>query len=445
MRTEAWTGGQYSLFRGALGTFVCVHFLQLLPYGAELFAAGGVLQSADLSPYIGRLPNPLSIWDSALVVTALIGVGAMAGVALAVGYLDRLAALAAALILAWLFQRNPLIANPSLPLLGWLLLLHVCVPPRPFGSLSARLHGGADPQWRLPRHLYLAAWVMLALAYTHSGYTKLASPSWVAGDSIRLVLENPLARDHGLRALVLSTPAWCLQWLTWAVLLVELLFAPLALLPRVRPWLWLAMLGAQFGFLTFLSFADLTAPMLLAHIIIFDPRWIARRVPLSPALVLFDGACGFCHASVRLAAMEDQRALLRFAPLRGATASAAAHGRTLLDQGDSIIVIAGDAQPRYKSRAVVAILERLGGLWWLLAQALRLLPRVIGDAAYDVVGGIRYRLAGRVDQCPRPAHPRRIWARALYTHCNEPAAPGSSTAEPDTQNLGVCEEPRHRD
>ncbi|MCC7097841.1 MAG: hypothetical protein IT472_11770 [Thermomonas sp.] len=74
-------------------------------------------------------------------------------------------ALLAALVLAWLFQRNPLIANPSLPLLGWLLLLHAFVPPRPCGSLAARVHGAADPNWRLPRHLHLAAWVMLALCY----------------------------------------------------------------------------------------------------------------------------------------------------------------------------------------------------------------------------------------------------------------------------------------
>ncbi|MBK9657445.1 MAG: hypothetical protein IPO66_19195 [Rhodanobacteraceae bacterium] len=33
-------------------------------------------------------------------------------------------------------------------------------------------------------------------------------------------------------------------------------------------------------------------------------------MPTGPLLVLFDGGCAFCHASVRLAAMEDQRQLL---------------------------------------------------------------------------------------------------------------------------------------
>jgi predicted DCC family thiol-disulfide oxidoreductase YuxK len=403
VHVDRWSGGQYSLYRVALGSFVCWHFLSLLPYGEEVFAAGGVLEQAALSPYIGVLPNPLAVWDSAFGVGVLLVLGALACLALAVGYLDRIGALVAAVILAWLFQRNPLIANPSLPLLGWLLLMHVFVPSRPYGSLAAHLHGGADPGWRLPQHLHLAAWVMLALAYSYSGYSKLYSPSWVGGDSIRLVLENPLARDHALRTLALATPPLCLQLLTWTVLGVELLFAPLALLRGLRPWLWLAMLGAQFGFLVFLNFADLTLPMLLAHLLTFDPRWVARRVPTTAAVVLFDGSCAFCHACVRLAAMEDQRARLSFAPLQGPTAIHVLEGRALADRGDSIVVVvAGDA-PALRSRAVAAILERLGGVWYVLGRALRLLPRSLADRAYDTVGRVRLRLGGHVDACPLPA------------------------------------------
>lgn len=410
MAHDAWSGGQYSLYRGALGAFLCLHFLQLLPYAGEVFAAGGVLASADLSPYIGVVPNPLAHRDSPSMVVALLAGGALCGAALALGFLDRVGALLAALILAWLFQRNPLIANPSLPLLGWMLLLHAFVPPRPHGSLAARIHGGADPNWRLPRHLHLAAWVMLALCYSYSGYTKLLSPSWLAGDTIALVLENPLARDHALRGVLLALPPLCLQLLTWGVLVVELLFAPLALVRALRPWLWLAMLLVQFGFLIFLDFADLTTPMLLVHLLTFDPRWIAARVPSRPLLVLFDGGCAFCHASVRLAAMEDQRQLLQFAPLGGSTAAAALATVSQDWQGDSIVVIDGH-QRAVKSRAVIAILERLGGLWWLLARALRLLPRGLADLGYDGVGRIRYRLAGRIDGCP--LLPPTIAARLL--------------------------------
>jgi predicted DCC family thiol-disulfide oxidoreductase YuxK len=49
---------------------------------------------------------------------------------------------------------------------------------------------------------------------------------------------------------------------------------------------------------------------------------------------------------------------------------------------------------------VAGVLEELGGLWYLLGRALRLVPRRLADATYDLVGHIRYRLGGRVVVCP---------------------------------------------
>jgi hypothetical protein len=274
---ESLTGGQYSLYRALLGAFLIVHFAMLLPYGAEIFGKGGLLASASLSPYFGLLPNPLAYFDSPDVVTLLLCTGVLCGLAVAIGWFDRVGAVLAALLLSWLFQRNPLIANPSLPMLGFLLVLHAFVPTLPQGSLAALRAGGTNPSWRLPRHLLLAAWIVLALAYTHSGITKLFSPSWTDGETIRLVLENPLARDHALRKVMLALPPIFLQVLTWTVLWVEVLFAPLVLFRRFRSVTWTGMLLAQLGFLCFLDFADLTFPMLLAHMITFDPRWMSKR------------------------------------------------------------------------------------------------------------------------------------------------------------------------
>lgn len=390
---KLWTGGQYSIYRFLLGAYLFVHFTMLLPYGSELFAAGGAVASGGMSPLFGMLPNPLVLNDSALMVAVLIGLGSLCGIALAVGWWDRASAVLAVLILGWLFQRNPLIANPSLPLLGWLLVLHAFVPLRPYGSLAGARYG-ASPEWRLPQHLHTAVWIMLALCYTHSGWTKLASPSWVAGDTIRLVLENPLARDHALREWVLASSPIVLQSLTWFVLWIELLFAPLALIGRMRPWIWLSMFLAQCGFLVFLDFADLTFPMLLVHLLAFDPSWVAHRERQQSAVVLFDGDCAFCHASVRLAMHEDSSSRLRFAPLSGKAAQRLLGVGPLPHGGESIVVVGKDGQVELKSRAVAAVLGRLGGLWLLPAAVLRLLPRAAADMAYDFVGRWRYRLAG---------------------------------------------------
>lgn len=396
-----WTGGQYSCYRFLLGAYLLVHFAMLLPYGREMFAAGAVVAEGGMSPLFGVLPNPLLLDDSSLTVAILIALGGLCGIGLAIGWWDRVSAVLAALILGWLFQRNPLIANPSLPLLGWLLVLHAFVPVHPYGSLAGMLHG-TSADWRLPRHLHVAVWVMLALCYTHSGWTKLASPSWMDGDTIRLVLENPLARDHFLREWLLAGPPIVLQSLTWFVLGIELLFAPLALSGRMRPWIWLSMLLAQFGFLVLLDFADLTFPMLLVHLLTFDPSWLAHRERQQPAIILFDGDCAFCDATVRLAMHEDSNRRLVFAPLGGRTAEILLGTAPLPQGGDSIMVLGEDGELEIKSRAVAAVLERLGGLWLLPAAALRALPRAFADATYDLVGRWRYRLVGprRGAVCP---------------------------------------------
>ncbi len=313
------SGAQYSLIRFFLGGYLLVHFLHLLPWGAELFSAAGVFP-ATLSPLMGILPNPLSVVDTPAMVSLLLSVGAACGLALALGYRDRLAALAGALILGWLYARNPLIANPSLPVVGWLLIMHLFVPRGAFASWHARGDAEAWSKWHLPNGLWLAAWVMLAVAYTYSGYTKLLSPSWLDGSAIERVLSNPLARDHVLREWLLSMPV-VLKLLTWTVMWIEVLFIVLALWRPTRLFAWLTMLLIQFGFLTFLNFADLTFPMLLIHALTFDYRWLGsnRRQQTEPAqvrqpILFFDGYCAFCNATVRFVLAEDQRQDLLFAP-----------------------------------------------------------------------------------------------------------------------------------
>ena len=112
---------------------------------------------------------------------------------------------------------------------------------------------------------------VLALSYSYSGYTKLLSPSWVSGDTVAYVLQNPLARDWWLRDLFLSLPSEILTGITWFILVIELLYAPLALIAKLRPWLWNSMLLVQFGFLMLLDFPDLTFGMLVFHLLTFDP------------------------------------------------------------------------------------------------------------------------------------------------------------------------------
>ena len=279
---NGWTGGYYSFFRAIFGTYLLLHFMHLLPWTVEVFSSAGTLPDAQASPVIGLcpyFPNVLAYWDSPTGVKALLLLAAGLSVLFAVGCWDRVAALGLWYIWACLFGRNPLIGNPGLPYVGWLLLAHVFLPTAPYGSWAAwrRVDQGRD--WRMPPAIFAVAWILMALGYSYSGYTKLASPSWLDGSAVAHVLENPLARPGAIRELLRSLPDRVLHVATWGVLGLELSFAPLALVRRLRPWLWLTMLLMHLGLIVVIDFADLSLGMVMLHLFTVDPGWLKAWRP----------------------------------------------------------------------------------------------------------------------------------------------------------------------
>lgn len=398
---SGWTGGQYSVFRALLGIYLCIHFAHLLPWAAELFSNEGVLPDARLSPIFATFPNLFAISDAPWFVHASLTIAVFAGFAFALGWCDRVAAVFMWVMLASLYGRDPLIANPSFPYVGFMLVAHLFVQTAPFGSVAARGRSNPDGDWFHSPAVFLAAWVVLGLSYSYSGYTKLLSPSWVAGDNIRFVLDNPLARDWLLRDFMLWLPPILISLLTWFVLVVELFWAPIALWRPARPWVWAAMLFVQFGFLFLLNFADLTIGMLLFHLFTFDPAWLRGRSFSERAVLFFDGHCALCHGFVRLVLAEERTGTLRFAPLQGATFRSRVPEGERAKLPDSLALDLGDGVLLTRSTAVAMVLVRMGGLWRLLGGLLWLIPRPVRDLGYDAVGAIRYQVFGNSDAlCP---------------------------------------------
>jgi hypothetical protein len=279
---NGWTGGQYSLFRLIFGGYLFIHFAHLSFWGAEVYSNRGVLPDAAVSPLVRAFPNVLAYYDPSWFVVALLVVAAGLSLAFAVGWRDRVAALAIWYVWACLFGRNPLTSNPALPYVGLLLLAHSLVPPAPYGSLAARGRPDRGAGWFLPQTVWVVVWVLMAVGYTYSGCMKLSSPSWIDGSALRHVLENPLARPTPLRELLLSLPVFLLKLMTWSSLALEIGFAPLALVRRLRPWVWGAGLVMHVVLLTLIDFADLSLGMVMLHLFTFNPGWMrsAARSPI---------------------------------------------------------------------------------------------------------------------------------------------------------------------
>ena len=118
-------------------------------------------------------------------------------------------------------------------------------------------------------------------------------------------------------------------------------------------------------------------------------------------IVLFDGTCGFCEASVRFIASRDPGGYFRFGASQSPSAARllAAHGLTR-EQTKSIVLIE-DGQVYVRSTASLRIAKRLT-FPWRLAGAFLLVPRPLRDAAYAVVARVRKRLAGPSNACDIP-------------------------------------------
>ena len=262
----------FAALRIALGLFLAQRFLFLIPYAGEVFGRDGTMADSDLNFTAGILPSPLDHWDQPWQVQLCLVSLVALSLLFAAGVARRPAALVLAYGAACLFNRNNLIANPSLPYLGALLLLS-CTVPRGEGLSPT---SPARDDWFCPTWTVRAVWILLACGYTFSGLDKLSSsPSWRSGDALRLVLELPLARPGTLRELLLSLPSPALRLLSWGALGLEVLALPLWLSAKTRPWTWAALTALQLGILCTLGFAELTCGMLLVHWATLDPTWCA--------------------------------------------------------------------------------------------------------------------------------------------------------------------------
>ncbi len=404
-RTAPVSPAQFAFFRLIFGAYLAIHFATQLPHAVELFSDHGVLPDPALNPLHGLFPNPLVAWGSPAFTLVFISALLALSLAFTAGFFRRTASLLLWFGWAALFNRNNLIANPSLPYVGLILLFCALIPPGEPWSFRARRHPPAS--WYFPSVAFWGAWLLMATGYTASGIIKLESPSWVNGTAFLHLIENPLARPGFIRDLLVAAPGSVHAALTWFVLAMEILFLPLCFFRTGRLIAWSAMLAMHIGILTTVDFADLSFGMVMIHLFTFDPRWFPARRDRRQPVLLFDGECGLCNAAVRLLLREDPSARLHFAPLQSPLGQAYLRIQNLpTTDFDSIVFVPDWANPspgqfRLRTDGVLAACAEIGGVWRALS-ALRVLPRFLRDPLYKLVARTRYVLFGEYVPTPLP-------------------------------------------
>lgn len=116
------------------------------------------------------------------------------------------------------------------------------------------------------------------------------------------------------------------------------------------------------------------------------------------SLVLFDGVCNLCQASVQFIIRHDHKERFLFASLQSETGRARlAHFQLPADHLDTFVLIE-NGKCHTRSTAALRVLLGLGG-WFRPAYVLIVLPRPLRDGVYRFVAANRYRWFGKQDHC----------------------------------------------
>ena len=126
-------------------------------------------------------------------------------------------------------------------------------------------------------------------------------------------------------------------------------------------------------------------------------------------VIVFDGVCNFCNASVNFVMARDPDRKFRFGTLQSEAAQQILKELEVSTEDFETFLLLEDDRVFTKSTAALRIARQLGSLWPLL-YALMVIPRPIRDIAYDIMARHRYQWMGKTETCrvPTPAERERF-------------------------------------
>lgn len=120
------------------------------------------------------------------------------------------------------------------------------------------------------------------------------------------------------------------------------------------------------------------------------------------AIVLFDGECNFCDASVQFIIQRDSRGYFNYASLQSDVGQKLLTEFHIPKETDSFVLVE-DGKAYIKSAAALQITRHLDGAWKFL-YALIIVPAPLRNFVYDYIAANRYKWFGKkADHCMLPS------------------------------------------
>jgi predicted DCC family thiol-disulfide oxidoreductase YuxK len=114
-------------------------------------------------------------------------------------------------------------------------------------------------------------------------------------------------------------------------------------------------------------------------------------------VILYDGVCVFCSRWVRFIAAHDVGRRFRFTAIQSSYGTRLAHAFGIDPHDPDTNAVIHGGVVFFKSDAALTVLSSLPGWGW--TRFVRLAPKPLRDAVYNLVARNRYRIFGRYDAC----------------------------------------------
>lgn len=114
-------------------------------------------------------------------------------------------------------------------------------------------------------------------------------------------------------------------------------------------------------------------------------------------IIIYDGVCGFCDASIQFILDQKPSQLVRFVSFQSETGQQIMSTMELEINLDTIILVE-KGTVHQKAKAFLSILKYVESSWRHL-QYFRIIPSFISNLFYDIIAKYRYKIMGKVAQC----------------------------------------------
>lgn len=123
------------------------------------------------------------------------------------------------------------------------------------------------------------------------------------------------------------------------------------------------------------------------------------NTPTTHPVILFDGVCNLCNASVQRVIKYDPKRIFRYASLQGQFGNQVLTQFQLPTTSFNSFILLKDGVIYTKSTAALKVMKEMSGLWSVLYYVLIIIPPFIRNFFYDIIAKNRYKWFGKQESC----------------------------------------------